>query len=82
LPEAAIDRASSASHACDVFFSIGTAAVVYPAAALPIEALRRGATLVEINPQPTALTAHANFVLAGFAGALLPELVKAIKAAR
>jgi len=82
LPEAAIDRASSASHTCDVFFSIGTAAVVYPAAALPIEALRRGATLVEINPQPTALTAHANFVLAGFAGALLPELVKAIKAAR
>jgi NAD-dependent deacetylase len=78
LPEAAMARAEAASTTCDVFFSIGTAAVVYPAAALPFAALRRGATLVEINPEPTPLTAQAHFVLNEPAAVLLPELVRAL----
>jgi NAD-dependent deacetylase len=56
LPETEIARAATASTTCDVFFSIGTSTIVYPAAALPFEALRAGATVVEINPQPTPLT--------------------------
>jgi NAD-dependent deacetylase len=82
LPEAEIERAAAASLNCDVFFSIGTSTVVHPAAALPHGALHSGATLVEINPQPTPLTAHAQFALAGAAGVVLPELLKALNASR
>jgi NAD-dependent deacetylase len=78
MPEAEMQLATTASTTCDVFFSIGTSTVVYPAAALPSEALGSGATVVEINPQPTPLTAQAHFALAGAAGVVLPELVKAL----
>lgn len=42
----------------------------------------RGATVVEINPQPTPFTAQAHFALAGAAGVVLPALVKAFSASR
>jgi NAD-dependent deacetylase len=82
MPEAEMEQATTASTHCDVFFSIGTSTIVYPAAALPSEALRSGATVVEINPQPTPFTAQAHFALAGAAGVLLPELVTALNASR
>ena len=82
LPEAELERAIQASMRCDVFLSIGTSSMVYPAAALSLEALRSGATVVEINPQPTPLTAQAHFALTGAAGAVLPELLRAIKSLR
>jgi NAD-dependent deacetylase len=76
LPEQAIVDAVAASHSCDLFLSVGTSTVVYPAASLPFEAMRAGATVVEINPEPTPLTAKAHFVLGGPAGVILPGLVK------
>ncbi|HZL79633.1 MAG TPA: NAD-dependent deacylase [Candidatus Limnocylindrales bacterium] len=82
MPEAEMELAATASTSCDVFFSIGTSTVAYPAGALPAEALRSGATVVEINPLPTPFTAQAHFVLAGAAGVVLPELVMALNAAR
>jgi hypothetical protein len=74
-----MELAATASTTCDLFFSIGTSTVVYPAASLPFEALRSGATVVEVNPQSTPFTAQAHFALVGAAGVVLPELVKAIK---
>jgi NAD-dependent deacetylase len=82
MPAEEMQQAMTASTHCDFFFSIGTSTVVYPAAALPSEALRSGATVVEINPQPTPFTPQAHYALAGAAGLVLPELVKALKAAR
>jgi len=79
LPEAEIEQATTASSECDVFLCVGTSALVYPAAALPYAALRSGATVVEINPQETPFTAQAHFALAGKAGVVLPEIVKALK---
>jgi NAD-dependent deacetylase len=76
LPEQAIADAIEASRACDLFLCVGTSTAVYPAASLPFEALQAEATVVEINPQPTPLTAQAHFVLSGPAGVVLPELVK------
>jgi NAD-dependent deacetylase len=38
---------------CDLFLSVGTSAIVYPAAGLLHEAHRRGAFTVEINPNAT-----------------------------
>lgn len=80
LPKAELVLAVQASTACDVFLCVGTSGVVYPAAALPFEALRSGATLVEINPQTTPLTARTSFTLAGAAGVVLPEFLAGVKA--
>jgi len=41
---------------CDLLVSIGTSAVVYPAADMPLIAKRAGAALVEINPEETPLS--------------------------
>jgi NAD-dependent deacetylase len=76
LPAGALEAASEAARGCDLFLSVGTSSLVYPAAALPYEALESGATLVEINPDQTPLTRHADFVLAGAAGEVLPALVR------
>ena len=79
LPEAAINRAVEASTRCDVFLCVGTSGLVYPAAALPFEALKHGATFIEINPERTPISKHAHFVLNGPSGQVLPELVAAIR---
>lgn len=79
LPAAELTRAVKASSACDVFLAIGTSALVYPAAALPFEALRHGAALVEINPKPTSFSTQAHHVLAGTAGTVLPELLASLQ---
>jgi NAD-dependent deacetylase len=78
LPPAALDAASWATSACDLFLSIGTSSLVYPAAALPYEALENGATLVEINPNETPLTPHADYSQRGAAGHVLPDLLRMI----
>ena len=76
IPEAARDRAFQAARDCDVFFSVGTSSLVYPAAGLVEIAREAGATLVEVNPEPTELAATLDFALAGPSGELLPALVK------
>jgi NAD-dependent deacetylase len=50
LPEALWTAGLTAAESCDLFFSIGTSGVVYPAAELPLCALGTGATVVHINP--------------------------------
>ena len=76
LPPEALEAASEAARGADVFLSVGTSSLVYPAAALPYEALENGATLVEINPGETPLTPHADYVLRGPAGDVLPRLIR------
>ena len=78
MPEEETARAFAASAQCDIFLSIGTSAVVHPAASLPFHALEHGATVIEINPDPTPLTDEANYVLTGAAGVILPELMKSL----
>jgi NAD-dependent deacetylase len=74
LPQTIWDDAVEATRRCDVFLSIGTSAVVYPAASLPELALESGATVVEVNPEPTPLTGRAQEFLQGPAGEILPAL--------
>jgi NAD-dependent deacetylase len=75
LPEGPAENAFNASRECDVFLCIGTSALVYPAASLPLEALANQATVIEINPDPTPLSLKASHVLNGPAGTILPELL-------
>ena len=76
LPEGAFETAEMKARECDVFLSIGTSSVVYPAAMLPEIALQSRATVIEINPDETPLTNLATFSLRGASGAVLPALLR------
>ena len=78
LPVDALERAIVASQSCNVFFSIGTSSVVYPAADLWRHAKDNGAVVIEINKDPTSLTPLADHSFLGKAGEILPELVRQI----
>src|SRR5678816_4090723 len=77
LPRDQLEAAVEAARSCDVFFSIGTSGVVQPAASLAHAARNRGATVIEINAEPTLLTPKVDYVFHGKSGEILPELVKA-----
>lgn len=62
------------SSSCDVMFSIGTSAVVQPAASIPLSAAEAGAKVIEINPDPTPLTDSADFSFRKKSGEFLPIL--------
>jgi len=79
IPPAAMEAAFSAIERCDVFLSVGTSALVYPAAGLAQAAAVHGATVVEINTNPTPLTASADFPLQGLATFWLPAIVASVK---
>ncbi len=77
LPQDVLAAAIRAAQSAEIFLSIGTSAVVHPAASIPVYALESGAVLIEINPAPTHLTPYATYVLAGPSGEILPALVAA-----
>ncbi|MGA9121567.1 MAG: NAD-dependent deacylase [Bacteroidota bacterium] len=78
LPEEEWESSVAATTSADLFLSIGTSAIVYPAASLPSLARRNGAVVVEVNPEPTPLTETADWFLQGPAGEILPELHRRI----
>ena len=59
---------------CGLFFTIGTSALVHPAAGLVQEARRQGAFTVEINLEPTQTTAMVDVALQGPADEILDRL--------
>lgn len=82
LPEDEWEASVRAAESASLFLSIGTSAVVYPAASLPTLARAHGAYLVEVNPEPTPLTERADEFLQGPAGQVLPMLAAAMREAR
>lgn len=75
LPSDAIQTAQEAAMQCEVFFSVGTSAVVEPAASLPYIAKGNGAYVVEINPEETPLTPVCDEHVGMAADQFLPMLV-------
>jgi NAD-dependent deacetylase len=78
LPPSALQAAINAAEHCDVFFSIGTSSIVYPAADLWRRAAEQGAVIIEINKDPTPLTPMANYSFLGKAGEILPPVIEQI----
>ncbi len=74
LPQQTWDEAEEAARACDVFFVIGTSALVYPAAALPEDPLSRGKPVIEINTEETPLSGRVTLSLRSKAGEALESL--------
>ncbi|MEU2988268.1 NAD-dependent protein deacylase [Micromonospora aurantiaca] len=77
LPSAALDAAVEAASGCDLLLTVGTSALVHPAAEIPLVAARLGAPVVQVNPVPTPLDAICAVNLRGPAGEVLPALVRA-----
>ena len=77
MPVRELHRAFAHAKNCDLLFTIGTSGMVHPAAQIPLEALRVGAKVVQINPSKTALDDSCTWSLKGAAGDILPSLVQA-----
>ena len=79
IPERALNESFAAAADCDVFLSVGTSSLVYPAAGLAELAGEADAIVAEINPQPTELSSKFNYSIVANAGEALPELVDSLK---
>jgi len=75
-----LDRAFRLCGTSQVMLVVGTSSVVQPAATLPFAAAEAGAVIIEINPERTPLTPHADLFMQGKAGEILPLLDRALKA--
>ena len=74
LDASVLHKSFRLSSSCDVMFSIGTSAVVQPAASLPLSAAEAGAKVIEINPDPTPISGLVDFSFRAKSGELLPIL--------
>lgn len=80
IPIDAISSAQSEAKNCDLMLVIGTSAVVYPAASLPILAKNNGAKIVEINKELTEITNFiSDYFIKGRAGEVLPKILEESK---
>ncbi|OFW50702.1 MAG: hypothetical protein A3G77_17330 [Acidobacteria bacterium RIFCSPLOWO2_12_FULL_68_19] len=69
-------RAAIEATACDLFLTVGTSAVVYPAAGLVEEARRQGAFTAEINLEETPASGTVDLTVRGGAEVLLPRVAE------
>jgi NAD-dependent deacetylase len=70
-----LDEAERLASRCDVMLVIGTSGIVYPAAALPELAKRRGGRVIVVNPNPSDLDDLADVLVPETAAKALPQLM-------
>ena len=70
-----VEAAVALVRDADLLLTVGSSLVVYPAAELPLVALRSGARLVIVNDEPTPYDEIADLVVHGRAGEVLPDAV-------
>jgi NAD-dependent deacetylase len=75
IPADVLRGCTEAVSGADCMLVAGTSATVYPAAEFPFEVLRSGGRVIEVNPEPTELTALATHSLRGPGGAVLERLL-------
>jgi NAD-dependent deacetylase len=79
LPADQLEESEKAAIRSDIFFVVGTSAVVYPAAGLVYTAKRSGSFIVEVNIEETEVTSIADVSFFGEAGKVLPAVLKKVK---
>jgi len=80
IPGKAVTLSQSYTDYTDVVLVIGTSAMVYPAAGIPVEAKQHGAKIIEFNIEKTALTSSiGDILIEGEAGRTLPKLLQMLK---
>jgi NAD-dependent deacetylase len=75
-----MERISEALSACDLFLSVGTSGMVYPAAGFVAEARRAGAYTVELNLEPSEGASLFHEVIHGRATEVVPAYVERLLA--
>ena len=78
MPQAAVTKAFALAREADVVLVVGSSLVVYPAADIPLVALRSGARMIVVNAEPTPFDELAEVVIHGRSGEVLPEIVELI----
>lgn len=79
IPRAFLDTCYEETGRSDLMLVIGTSATVYPAADFPMQVLRRGGAIIEVNVDETPFTPYAAVSLRGPSGQLLPRVVEALE---
>ncbi|MCL6494258.1 MAG: NAD-dependent deacylase [Ignavibacterium sp.] len=79
LPADQLEESEKAAIRSDMFFVVGTSAVVYPAAGLVYTAKRSGSFIVEVNIEETEVTSIADVSFFGEAGKVLPAILEKVK---
>lgn len=69
-----LQAAEDALRSADCLVSVGTSALVYPAAALPKIAMETGAVSIEVNLDDTPMTSYYHYALRGTASEMLARL--------
>ena len=75
LPQDELSRAYKYLDEADTLLIVGTSLLVYPAASLPLYAKEKGAKLVEINNEESALSEICDYKIMGKASEVLPEIL-------
>ncbi len=78
MPQAAVAEAFALAREADVVLVVGSSLVVYPAADIPLVALRSGARMIVINAEPTPFDELAEVVIHGRSEEVLPEIIALI----
>jgi NAD-dependent deacetylase len=80
IPEEALNASFHIASTCQVLLVIGTSAQVVPASTIPNVAKRAGASIIEINVEPSLLTPSITHIfLQGSAGDIVSTLVEEIE---
>ncbi|MEE9202282.1 MAG: NAD-dependent deacylase [Dehalococcoidia bacterium] len=82
IPQDVAQQSQVEAHRCDLMLICGTSAVVYPFAQLPhIARQQQGATIVEVNAEPTPLTQGgvSDYLIQGRTGEILPRIAEEVK---
>jgi len=79
LPEDQFEGGEKASLLSDIFFVVGTSAVVYPAAGLVHAAKHAGTFIVEVNVVETEISSLCDESFIGEAGKILPEIISEVQ---
>lgn len=79
LPQDVWQEAITHSNSCDVMVIAGTSLVVSPANTLPLYAKQNNATLIEVNPDETIMTAEMDLSFRSTSAVALPELVSVLR---
>ena len=80
MPPAAVQEAFELAARTDVMLVVGSSLVVYPAAEVPLVAVRAGARMIVVNAEPTPFDRFANVVIHGRSGEVLPQIAALIGA--
>ncbi len=80
IPPEHLARSQHIASRCEVMLVIGTSATVQPASYIPVISKESGAKVIEINPEPTALTGSvSDYLITGKAGEMTSRIVAGLE---